>query len=71
MVESGRNHKQWYQHIKRLITNPEQIEILQTNLHNTVKDTYSIEAVTKNRRELYLNALKASKENKKSEEVAS
>jgi glycosyltransferase involved in cell wall biosynthesis len=71
MVESSKNHKQWYQHIKKLITNPEQIEILQTNLYNTVKDTYSIEAVTKNRRELYLKVLESSKENKKSEEVAS
>lgn len=71
LVSSSKNHKQWYQHLKRLITNPERIAILQENLHNTVKDTYSIEAVTKNRRELYLNALETSKENKKSEEVAS
>ena len=45
--------KEWYQFIKRLIKNPEQIDILGTNLYNTVKDTYSIEAVSKKRRELY------------------
>jgi glycosyltransferase involved in cell wall biosynthesis len=45
--------KEWYQFIKKLIKNPEQIDILGTNLYNTVKDTYSIEAVSKKRRELY------------------
>ena len=49
--------KEWYQLAKRLVTNPEQIEILSNNLYNTVKDTYSIEAVSKQRRELYLSLL--------------
>ena len=57
LVSSNKNHKQWYQHVKRLITNPELITTLQNNLYDTVKDTYSIEAVTKNRRDVYLNAL--------------
>jgi glycosyltransferase involved in cell wall biosynthesis len=52
------NAKEWYQFIKRLITNPEQIEILSNNLYDTVKDKYSIEAVSKQRRELYLSLLK-------------
>lgn len=52
------NTKEWYQFVKRLITNPEQIEILSENLYNTVKDKYSIEAVSKQRRELYLSLLK-------------
>jgi len=59
LVNTSRNHKEWYKYVKRLIQNPEEIKILQTNLHNTVKDTYSIESVTKNRRELYLNSLKS------------
>lgn len=58
LVDSVKNHKQWYESIKKLINNPEQIEILATNLHNTVKDTYSITAVTEKRRELYLDLLK-------------
>ena len=70
LVNSSRNHKQWHQHLKKLITNPEQIKILQTNLYNTVKDTYSIETVTKNRRDLYLNVLKNNK-NKVAYKVAS
>jgi glycosyltransferase involved in cell wall biosynthesis len=49
--------KQWYQFIKRLINNPEQINILGENLYNTVKDTYSIESVSKHRRDLYLSLL--------------
>ena len=51
------NSKDWYQFVKRLIQNPEQIEILSNNLYNTVKDKYSIEAVSKQRRELYLSLL--------------
>lgn len=51
------NHKDWYQFIKRLIKNPEQIEILGNNLYETVKDKYSLEAVSKIRRDLYLKLL--------------
>lgn len=57
LVNTNRNHKEWYKYLKKLITNPEQIEILSNNLHETVKDTYSIEAVTKARRKLYLDAI--------------
>jgi intein/homing endonuclease len=58
LVDTVKNHKQWYDSIKKLINNPEQIEVLATNLHNTVKDTYSITAVTEKRREIYLDLLK-------------
>jgi glycosyltransferase involved in cell wall biosynthesis len=51
------NSKDWYQFIKRLVENPGQIETLSNNLYNTVKDKYSIEAVSKQRRELYLSLL--------------
>jgi len=49
--------KDWYKYIKRLVTNPEQIEILSNNLYNTVKDRYSLETVSEQRRELYLKLL--------------
>jgi len=49
--------KEWYQFLKRLVNNPEQIEILSNNLYNTVKDRYSIEAVSKQRRDLYLSLI--------------
>jgi glycosyltransferase involved in cell wall biosynthesis len=51
------NNKDWYRHVKKLIENPEQIEILSTNLYNTVKDKYSIEVVSKQRRDLYLSLI--------------
>lgn len=57
MVDNSKNHKQWYQHIKYLIQNPEKIEVLANNLHETVKDTYSIDAVSELRRDLYLTEL--------------
>lgn len=57
------NSKEWYQFIKRLVTNPEQIEILANNLYNTVKDTYSIEAVSGKRRELYLKLVDEKRHN--------
>jgi glycosyltransferase involved in cell wall biosynthesis len=49
------NPKEWYQFIKKLVNNPDQIEILANNLYDTVKDTYSIEAVSEKRKELYLS----------------
>ena len=54
LVNSNRNHKQWYQYIKKLINNPDEITKLSENLHNTVKDTYSIQKVTENRRNYYI-----------------
>jgi glycosyltransferase involved in cell wall biosynthesis len=57
LIDSSKNHKDWYSAIKKMITNPEIISTLATNLHDTVKNTYSIEAVTIKRREVYLNLL--------------
>lgn len=53
LVDSNKNHKDWYGAIKKLITNPEMISTLQENLYNTVKDTYSMDKVTETRRNLY------------------
>ncbi len=55
LIETVKNHKDWYKAVKKLILNPELIPILGNNLYNTVKDTYSIEAVCATRRELYLD----------------
>lgn len=60
MVDTDKNHKQWYQNIKYLVKNPEYIKILGDNLYETVKDTYSINAVTEKRRELYKSMLEMS-----------
>ena len=58
LIDSKKNHKDWYTSLKKLITNPEMIPVLQENLYNTVKDTYSMNKVTENRKELYLKLTK-------------
>ena len=62
LVDSSKNHKQWYQHIKYLIENPDKIEILAKNLHDTVTKSYHIDVVTETRRDLYLKLLKKKEE---------
>lgn len=57
LVDSTKNHKDWYGSIKKLIRNPEVVTALQENLYNTVKDVYSLDKVTENRRALYLELL--------------
>ena len=54
LIDSKKNHKDWYSSLKKLITNPEIIPVLQENLYNTVKDTYSMDKVTEDRKQLYL-----------------
>ena len=58
LIDSNKNHKDWYTSLKKLIQNPELITVLQNNLYETVKDTYSMDKVTENRRELYRKLLK-------------
>ena len=58
LIDSTKNHKDWYEAIKKLIKNPEMIKTLQDNLYNTVKDTYSAEKVAEQRRNLYLELVK-------------
>jgi hypothetical protein len=41
----------------KLIQNPEIVKTLQDNLHETVKNTYSINNVTEQRRKLYLDLM--------------
>jgi glycosyltransferase involved in cell wall biosynthesis len=65
LVKSNKNHKDWFRNIKRLIENPELVTELSSKLYETVKDTYSIDAVTKNRRDLYVKLLETVKKNSK------
>ncbi len=57
LIGSNKNHKDWYKFIKKLIENPELIKQLSENLHNTVKDKYSINKVCEDRKALYLKLL--------------
>jgi hypothetical protein len=51
LINTDKNN--WYDSIKKLVKNPDIIPVLQENLYNTVKDTYSLNKVTESRRELY------------------
>jgi glycosyltransferase involved in cell wall biosynthesis len=53
LVEPSKNHKQWSQHIKRLIDNPNLVKDLGEKLYESVKDKYNINYVTKLRAEIY------------------
>lgn len=57
LVESSKNHKQWAKYIKKLVENPDMVKKLQENLYNTVKDTYSLETVAKDRANKYLEIM--------------
>lgn len=58
LVESNKNHKQWNQHVKKLITNPNLIVDLGEKLYETVKDKYDLNNVTQIRSEIYKNLMK-------------
>lgn len=49
LVSTKRNHKDWEKYMKKLIENPNMIEDMGNRLYETVKDTYSLENVSKNR----------------------
>ena len=52
-VNPKRNHKDWAKHMKRLVENPNLIEDLGNRLYETVKDTYSLKKVCKDRVEFF------------------
>jgi glycosyltransferase involved in cell wall biosynthesis len=49
LVSTKKNHKQWAQHMKKLIENPSMIEDMGNRLYETVKDKYSLKNVCKDR----------------------
>jgi glycosyltransferase involved in cell wall biosynthesis len=53
LVDSRKNHKDWAKYINKLANDREMLKKLQDNLHNYVKDVYSIEKVCKDRVEFY------------------
>jgi len=53
LVSHSKNHKQWHQHMKRLINNPNMVEDLGNRLYETVKDTYSLNKVNQDRAEFF------------------
>ena len=57
LINPDKNHKDWFKNLKKLIETPELIKQLSDNLYNTVKDKYSMEKVTEDRKNLYLKLL--------------
>jgi glycosyltransferase involved in cell wall biosynthesis len=53
LVSPKKNHKQWFQHMKRLVENPNMIEDLGNRLYETVKDKYSLVNVSKDRTQFF------------------
>jgi len=61
LVETRKNHKDWYKALKKLKDNPGLVDLLSNNLYNTVKDKYHINTVTKTRAEFYKTVIKDNK----------
>lgn len=58
LVDPNKNHKQWFQHMKRLVENPNMIEDLGNKLYETVKDKYSLKNVCQERVEFLKSIIK-------------
>ena len=58
LVSQSKNHKQWFQHMKRLLDNPSMIEDLGNKLYETVKDKYSLTKVNNDRAEFFKSIVK-------------
>ena len=53
LVETSKNHKQWAKFINKLANDRDMLHKLQKNLHEFVKDKYSLDTVCKERVEFY------------------
>lgn len=58
LVQSDKNHKQWFEYIKKIVNNPEMITEMGENLYNTVKDQYSSVEAAKKRYDFYCEIVK-------------
>ena len=57
LVDENRNHSDWAKFIEKLVKNPNWVKDLGERLYETVKDTYDLNKVTKDRAELYKSLL--------------
>ena len=58
LVDENRNHSDWAKYIKKLVENPNMVKDMGERLYETVKDTYDLNVVTKNRAEFYKSLIK-------------
>ena len=53
LVPKIKNHKMWFQHVKRLVMNPSLVEDLGERLYETIAPHYNLRTVTEKRAEFY------------------
>lgn len=53
LIDKNRAHKDWAKAIEKLVNNPEHIENLKKNLHNSIKDKYDLTKITHERASWY------------------
>ena len=53
LVDENRNHSDWAKYIEKLLKNPNMVKDMGERLHETVKDRYDLNVVTKQRAEFY------------------
>ena len=58
LVDENRNHSDWAKYIEKLVKNPNMVTDMGERLYETVKDTYDLNVVTKNRAEFYKSLIK-------------
>jgi glycosyltransferase involved in cell wall biosynthesis len=58
LVDENRNHSDWAKYIEKLIKNPNLAKDMGERLFETVKNTYDLNVVTKNRAEFYKSIIK-------------
>lgn len=57
LIDTYGKSKDWANAVKFLLKNRDTLKIMQENLYNTVKDQYSLQEVTKKRKDIYLKLL--------------
>jgi glycosyltransferase involved in cell wall biosynthesis len=57
LVDEVRNHSDWAKYMEKLIKNPNMAKDMGERLYETVKDTYDLNVVTKDRAEFYKSIL--------------
>jgi glycosyltransferase involved in cell wall biosynthesis len=58
LVDENRNHSDWAKYIEKLVKNPNMAKDMGERLYETVKDTYDLNVVTKNRASWYKSLIK-------------
>jgi glycosyltransferase involved in cell wall biosynthesis len=58
LVDENRNHSDWAKFIEKLVKNPNMVIDMGERLYETVKDTYDLNIVTKNRASWYKSLIK-------------